>query len=71
MKLYGSDQRELITVTRIEPQDRGLIIKGKVFGTMPLSATLTPAELRQGVKLLGARGILFLLRMLLRRSPSR
>jgi hypothetical protein len=68
MKLFGTDQRELITVSRIEPNGNQLVIKGKVFGTLPMTATLTPAELRQGLRLLGLRGILFLLTMPFRRG---
>jgi hypothetical protein len=68
MKLYGSDRRELMTVNRIERDGNRLLIKGKVFGTMPIAATLTPAEVREGLKLLKLRGILFLLTMPFRRS---
>ena len=68
MKLYGSDRRELLTVNRIERDGNRLLIKGKVFGTMPIAATLTPAEVREGLKLLKLRGILFLLTMPFRRS---
>ena len=68
MKLYGSDRRELLTVNRIERDGNRLLIKGKVFGTMPIAATLTPAEVREGLKLLKLRGLLFLLTMPFRRS---
>jgi hypothetical protein len=70
MKLYGSDQRELMTVSRIERDGNHLVIKGKVFGTMPMTATLTPANVREGLKLLRLRGILFLLTMPFRRSGA-
>ena len=66
MKLFGPDRRELMTVNRIERAGNDLVIKGKVFGTMPLTATLTPAQLREGLKLLGLRGVLFVLTMLFR-----
>jgi hypothetical protein len=68
MKLYGADQRELMTVSRVERNGNQLVIKAKVFGTMPLTAILTPAEVREGLKLLGLRGIVFLLTMPFRRS---
>jgi hypothetical protein len=68
MKLYGADKRELMTVSRIERDGSQLVIKAKVFGTMPLIAILTPAEVREGLKLLGLRGIVFLLTMPFRRS---
>jgi hypothetical protein len=58
MKVYGPDRRELMTVSRIERDGNQLLIKAKVFGTMPMTASLTPADLREGLKLLGLRGLL-------------
>jgi hypothetical protein len=63
MKLYGKDRRELMTVSRIERDGNDLLIKAKVFGTMPMTASLTPADVREGLKLLGWRGMLFVLTM--------
>jgi hypothetical protein len=68
MKLFGADKRELMTVSRVERNGNQLVIKAKVFGTMPLTAVLTPTEVREGLKLLGLRGIVFLLTMPFRRS---
>ena len=70
MKLYGSDNRELLTVSRIEREGNRLLIRGKVFGAMPMTATLTPAEARAGLKLLGWSGIFFLMTMPFRRSTD-
>lgn len=66
MKLYGPDRRELMTISSIERNGNQLLIKGKVFGTMPLSASLTAAQARAGLKLLGLRGLLFMVTMLFR-----
>jgi hypothetical protein len=72
MKVYGPDRRELMTVSRIERDGNQLLIKAKVFGTMPMTASLTPADLREGLKLLGLRGLLFVMTMPFRGSaPSR
>jgi hypothetical protein len=70
MKLYGPDKRELMTISRIERDGNQLVIKGKVFGTMPMTATLTPENVREGLKLLQLRGVLFLLTMPFRRSTA-
>lgn len=67
MKLYGADDRELMTVTAIERQGNDLVIKGKIFGTMPMSAKLRPAQARQALKLLGFRKALFALSLLFRK----
>ena len=72
MKLCGIDKRELIAVSRIERDGNRLVIRGKVFGTMPITATLTPADVRDGLKLLRLPGLLFLLTMPFRGSkPER
>jgi hypothetical protein len=63
MKVYGPDRRELMTVSRIERDGNQLLIKAKVFGTMPMTASLTPADVREGLKLLGLRGVLFVMTM--------
>jgi hypothetical protein len=68
MKVYGADRRELMTVSRIERDGDQLLIKAKVFGTMPMTASLTPADVREGLKLLGLRGLLFVITMPFRGS---
>ncbi len=71
MKLYGPDRQELMTVSRIERAGNQLVIRAKVFGTMPMTATLTPADVRAGLKLLGLTGVLFVLTMPFRRSATK
>jgi hypothetical protein len=72
MKLYGPDRRELMTVSRIERDGSQLLIKAKVFGTMPMTASLTPEDVREGLKLLGLKGILFVMTMPFRKGkPQR
>ena len=67
MTLYSADKTELMTVSAIERDGSDLLIKGKVFGTMPMTARLTPQQARQGLKLLSLRQIFFLLTMLFRK----
>jgi hypothetical protein len=63
VKLYAADKSELMTVSRIERDGNQLVIKGKVFGTMPMTARLTPQEVRAGLKLMNFRVLMFLLSM--------
>jgi hypothetical protein len=56
-----------MTVTAIERQGNDLVIKGKIFGTMPMTAKLKPAEARSALRLLGFRKALFVLSLLFRR----
>ena len=67
MKLYSSDKSELMQISAIDRDGSDLLIKGKVFGTMPITARLTPTEARQGLKLLRLRLVFFLLTMLFRK----
>jgi hypothetical protein len=66
MKFVGPDGSELIMVTALDRDGDKLVIKGKVFGAMPITARLSPTEARQGLKLLNFRLWLFLLTFLLR-----
>jgi hypothetical protein len=52
MKIHSADKSELMQVTVIERRGGDLVLKGKVFGTMPMSATLTPENARAFLKLL-------------------
>jgi hypothetical protein len=67
MKFVGADDSELIMVTALDRDGNNLVIKGKVFGAMPITARLSPAEARRGLKLLNFRLLVFLLTLLLRR----
>lgn len=68
MKILDAQDKELMTVRKIERDGNALIIRGKIFGAMPMVAKLTPAEARAALKLLNGRTILFLLTMLFRRG---
>jgi hypothetical protein len=71
MKLYGTDRRELMTISSVARDGSQLVIRAKVFGTMPMTAVLTPADVRAGLRLLKWRGLCFLLTMPFRRSTPR
>ena len=68
MKLYGADKSVLMEVSRIERKGDDLVLKGKVFGTMPMSATLTPDEAKKAMKLLTPKLIAFILTMPFRKA---
>jgi hypothetical protein len=70
MKLYGSDNKELMSVSSLARDGNNLVIKGKIFGTMPLTAKLKPEEARAALKLMDLRTILFLLTIVFRRSKQ-
>jgi len=70
MKLYAPDNSTLIEVSSIERKGNELVLKGKAFGSMPMTARLKPEEARKGLKLLGFKLALFLLTFLFRSSAS-
>ena len=67
MKVYGQDNSELMQVTSLEREGTKLVMKGKVFGSMPMTAKLTPQEARNALKLLNFRLVIFLLTFLFRK----
>jgi hypothetical protein len=68
VKLHSSDGSELLTVSALERDGNSLLIKGKVFGAMPMNARLNPEAARAALKLLSPRLILFLLTLPFRRD---
>lgn len=69
MKLYGPNHTELMLVTALEREGDQLIIRGKVFGTMPITAHLDADQARAALRLLlRPRLLLFLLSLPFRRA---
>lgn len=52
MKLKNADGGELMTVSSLERDGDTLLIKGKVFGAMPMTAKLDAESARAALKLL-------------------
>jgi hypothetical protein len=67
MKIYARDNSELMQVTALEQDGSALVMKGKVFGSMPMSAKLTPQEARNALKLLNFKLVVFLMTFLFRK----
>jgi hypothetical protein len=68
MKIYGADGKEMMTVNSIERDGSTLVVKGKLFGTMPLTAKLRPEEARKAFRLLSWRTFWFVLTLPFRRG---
>jgi hypothetical protein len=71
MKIRAADKSELMQVSRIERKGNDLVLKGKVYGTMPMSATLTPEQARAALKLLSPGLILFLITLPFRKGEKK
>jgi hypothetical protein len=70
MKLKSADGGELMTVSSLERDGNVLLIKGKVFGAMPMTAKLDAEAAREALKLLTPRLLLFLLTLPFRRGRT-
>jgi hypothetical protein len=70
MKIYSSDGQEMMTVTSFERDGSNLIVKGMIFGAMPMSAELRPEEARAALKLLDLKTLWLLLTIAFRRRKS-
>ena len=68
MRLKGADGGELMTVSSLERDGNALLIKGKVFGAMPMTATLDAVAAREALKLLTPRLLFFLLTLPFRKG---
>ncbi len=66
LTLLSPDNSKLMEIEALERRGNELLIKGKVFGAMPMTARLTPSEARKGLKLVNFKLALFLLTFLLR-----
>lgn len=68
MKLFSADKSELMNVSAIERDGNDLVIKGKVFGAMPMAARLTPEQARAAFKLVNLKLIFFVLTLPFRKT---
>ena len=60
-----------MNVASIARDGNDLLIKGKVFGAMPMTARLTPDQAREGLKLLNWRVVLFIMTLPFRKGSKK
>ena len=68
--LYGPANEDLLVIRSIEREGNSVVVKGRAYGTLPLSATLRPEQARRIFKLLKPSLLPFLLGFLFRRSKK-
>jgi hypothetical protein len=71
MTVYGAQDEVLMNVTAIESQGNELVVKGRIFGAMPMTAKIRPEEMRAALRILSFKRILFLLSLVFRRSSRK
>jgi hypothetical protein len=66
--LYGPANEELLVIRSVEREGDGVVVKGEAFGTLPLAATLRPAQARRLLKMVKFSWLPVLLRIWFGRS---
>ncbi len=69
MKLYASDNSDLMEVSKIYSENGNLIVEGLIMGAMPIRAIVKPAETRKALGLMSFKTMFAAFLMLFR--PSR
>lgn len=70
MKIFGGDNSELMAVNAIERNGNELVLKGKIFGAMPVMAKVRPEEARAALRLLDLKTLLFLISLVFRPAST-
>lgn len=68
MKLYASDNSDLMEISKIYREGSNLIVEGSIMGAMPIRAVVKPAEVRRASGLMSLRTKLFAASMMFRGS---
>ena len=68
MKLYASDNSDLMEVEKITREGGNLIVEGTIMGAMPIRAIVKPAEVRRVFRVMDLKTMLFAITMLFRGS---
>lgn len=69
-KIYDANKSELMAISGLEREGNELVIRGKIYGAMPMSARLRPEDVRNLLKLLDLKIIIFAISMLFRKSTG-
>jgi hypothetical protein len=68
--IYGADRSKLMEIEEFARDGSTLQFHGKILGAMPITAVVTPAQVRGLVRQMGLRRLLFAVSMLWRRDPA-
>lgn len=69
-KIFDMNKSELMAISELERDGNDLVIRGKIYGAMPMSARLRPEEVRHLLKLLTPKIIWFALTMPFRSATA-
>jgi hypothetical protein len=69
-KIFDANKTELMAISELERDGNDLVIRGKIYGAMPMSARLRPEEVRHLLALLTPKIIWFVLTMPFRKASQ-
>jgi hypothetical protein len=69
-KIFDANKGELMAISELEREGNDLVIRGKIYGAMPMSARLRPEEVRNLLALLTPKIIWFVLTMPFRKGTK-
>ena len=64
MKLYTTDNAEMMEISKIEAEDSKLLVTGTIMGAMPVQVVLTGSEMRKAFPLLSGKVVMTAIKML-------
>jgi hypothetical protein len=70
-KIFDTNKGELMAISDLEREGNDLVIRGKIYGAMPMTAKLRPEEVRHLLGLLTPGIFFFLLTLPFRKSSTR
>lgn len=70
-KIFDVNKSELMAISALERDGDILVIRGKIYGAMPMAAHLRPEEVRHLLGLLKPSILLFLLTMPFRKATTK
>ena len=68
MKIYDSSDKEMMDVREIAREGDELVIRGKIFGAMPMAAKLRPQDAREALRMMDAKTAWFFLTLPFRKA---
>lgn len=69
MIIYSADRSKLMEIEEFSRSGSTLRFRGKIMGTMPVTAVVTPSQVRKMLLSLGLTLLLFAVTMLFRKDP--
>jgi hypothetical protein len=64
MKLYTTDNSEMMDISKIEAENSTLLVTGTIMGAMPVQVVLTGTEMRKVFPLLSMKVVFTAIKML-------